>query len=213
MSRFPAPSSVAKKDRTFNAVLQPVLLRRTGRSVTGWDAWRREGAFGLAPAGGGAVGALGWHKGEHPGAGTRAPPVLVKSPWLAGWFEWNGDYQCEASIPGLAGNLLSLRPSRAQQGQSLALAFRRFSFTRWSNSYSTRVEVHSGRTYRLRAYRSPPPREDRGRPGRCAVPGRARRGRRGCARSNPLSVTKAISRIGIPTAGAPQREDFINAGE
>jgi hypothetical protein len=60
MSRFPAPSSVAKKDRTFNTVLQPVPLRRTGRSVIGWSAWRRGGAFGLPPAGlWVAVGALG----------------------------------------------------------------------------------------------------------------------------------------------------------
>jgi hypothetical protein len=48
------------KDRTFNGVLQLVLLRRTGRSVIGWSAWRQEGAFGLAPAGlWVAVGALG----------------------------------------------------------------------------------------------------------------------------------------------------------
>jgi hypothetical protein len=30
---------------------------------------------------------------------------------------------------------------------------------------------------------------------------------------DPLSVTKAISLHRLPTAGAPQREDFVNAGE
>ena len=43
----------------------------------------------------------------------------------------------------------------------------------------TRVGVQSGRTYRLRAYRSPPRREDGGQPRRCAVPLWAGRGRRG----------------------------------
>jgi hypothetical protein len=38
------------KDRTFNAVLQQVLLGRTGRPVIGWSARGRERAFGLAPA-------------------------------------------------------------------------------------------------------------------------------------------------------------------
>jgi MFS family permease len=33
----------AFKDRTFNAVLQLVLLRRTGRSVIGWSRGRRKG--------------------------------------------------------------------------------------------------------------------------------------------------------------------------
>jgi hypothetical protein len=41
-----------KIPRMLNAVLQLVLLRRTGRSVIGWSARRREGRFW-------AIGALG----------------------------------------------------------------------------------------------------------------------------------------------------------
>ena len=77
------------KDRTFNAVLQPVLLRRTGRSVIGWSAWGREGAFGLGPAGFWmAVGAVGDTK-----ASTRAPgrePTGAGQVTLAGRMVWSG---------------------------------------------------------------------------------------------------------------------------
>jgi len=53
----------------------------------------------------------------------------------------------EASIPGLAGNVLLLRPSRAQQGHSLALAFRRCAFTQGERIAFARIEVRlPGRT-------------------------------------------------------------------
>jgi len=48
---------------------------------------------------------------------------------------------CEASIPGLAGNFLSLRPSRARQGHSLALTFRRCAFTQGERIAFARIEV------------------------------------------------------------------------
>jgi hypothetical protein len=42
------------------------VLRRTGRSVMGSSAWRREGAFGLARGGFWLlVGSFGGRKGEH----------------------------------------------------------------------------------------------------------------------------------------------------
>ncbi len=51
-----------------------------------------------------------------------------------------GVYQCEASIPGSAGNIMSLRPSRAQQGHSLALAFQRCAFTQRTFAFAC-IEV------------------------------------------------------------------------
>jgi hypothetical protein len=78
-----------KKDRQFNAVLQPAVSRRTGRSVMGWSVWGREGALGRPQP----VWALGRRKGEHPGAGTRAHRCR-SSPlgWREG-LEWNGAYR------------------------------------------------------------------------------------------------------------------------
>jgi len=41
-SRVSPKKDRPKKDKKFNALLQPVVSRRTGRSVRGWSVWGRD---------------------------------------------------------------------------------------------------------------------------------------------------------------------------
>jgi hypothetical protein len=50
-------------------VMQPVLLRRTGRPVIGWSAWGGRGVW-LAPAGSGWLSGL-WGDAKRIGSSTR----------------------------------------------------------------------------------------------------------------------------------------------
>ena len=65
------------KQGLAHAVLQPVLLRRTGRLVIGWSAWGREGAFGLSAASEFGRSGCGVTQRRAPGA-DLSPPVPVK---------------------------------------------------------------------------------------------------------------------------------------
>jgi hypothetical protein len=113
-------------------------------------------------------------------------------------LEWNGAYQCEASIPGLAGNILLLRPWRAQQGHSLALAFRRCAFTQGERIAFARIEALL------------PARTASGRLDVRCLGGLAEVAQD--ARDRSAIDNEADQSPRLPTAGAPQREDFINAG-
>ena len=109
-----------------------------------------------------------------PGRRDAGPPVPIKSPWLAGWFGEERRLPVRSIHPGSAGNLLSLRPSRAQQGHSLALAFRRCAFTQGERIAFTRIEVLQAGPRAAEAMRG------------AWV---ARRGRRGCARWSSRAVS------------------------
>jgi len=157
------PQMPTFKDRRFNARSQRVLFRRTAWAVIG----RSES--GPRRCGSAAAGRPRWFAGLWGELGCRYP-VPGRERACAGRAEaatgrnWReSTYPREASIPGLAGNILLLHPRRAQQGRSLALAFRRSAFTRWSSSYSG--GARSRPDQRLRVDRSPPSGAGRG-PGR-----------------------------------------------
>ena len=64
------------KDRKFNAALQRILLRRTGRSTVGWSVRGREEFTWVGP--GRVAGGRGGRIGEDSGARTRVHPRTQK---------------------------------------------------------------------------------------------------------------------------------------